>query len=721
MPVSLSAQSLGANCSLDGKFCFDVLPKGELQVYTPSEKGMTIEQIISPENSSKFVPLNTITDQLQGDKEHWLRITFTRSEHTVKEWLIQHPYQLRKVTIYDFSPDGKYKVSKSGLLVPNSERSRPKLYNFGFDLLLEGESETVYLKLEDVLEANFQFELTVYQAKNFEYIAYWKNFAQGLFQGFLWMLLIYNLFTYFQRKSKTKLYYIGFMFIISIFFINDYQYFSVISDFLSVKGSYFYWSLLVGLGFYTQFIRGFLEINENFPKVDKFLNIYIKASYLYALLCLVLIEIDQALYEFLASIAYLTFILVGLLFIYLGTKVKTEISKYFIIGMTAFFFGSSITVLGSFGVIEMDTIYFQAGLEIQFFVFTLGLIVRQEFQRKNTQQQIIDQLKENELLQTKVNRELEEKVRERTHEISTQNEEILAQSENLQLANDEITTQADNLQAANDEISQNNEVLNTKNKQITDSITYASRIQKAILGDISEIENSFEDAFVFFKPHSIVSGDFYWFENIENKGKNYKIVVAADCTGHGVPGAFMTVMGSDFIDDIVNKEGIIMPNEILASLDKKVTKRLRGQNSSSQVNDGMDISILVFEEGTNNLYFSAAKNPLYYVSEGKMEIIKGSKFAIGGIEPAKDRAKSFDLHALKTQKGNHYYIFSDGFQDQFGGPNDRKYLIRNFRNFLHTIYTLPAKKQKEKLQTELLNWRNNNEQTDDIIVVGIST
>ncbi len=706
LPNNIWAQPSNA-ISLDNLVCYDALPKKKIYILEDTTKTLTINDIKSGKFDDKFVPFEQKTGQLKTDKVYWLRFQFTRKKSTASKWIIQHPYQFAKITAYDFSSDTKYMTEKSGTFFPNSQRSKPRLFAFGFKLNLDNQNETIYLKLENVLEMNFKHEFTVFQEDNYEYIEYWKNLIQGIFQGLLWMLIIYNLFSYFSQRNTEQLYYIGFMLIISLFFLNDYHYLSVISDVISTNISYGYWTLQIGFVLYLQFARRFIGIEKHFPKANKILSIYIIIAYIFAAISFVLIKINQSLYEQVSNLSYSIFLIIAFWFIYLGAKIKTKITKYFLIGMAGLLLGAFITLLGTTGLIRLDLIYFQIGLEIPFSVFSFGLLVKQETERRAAQQEIIDHLTQNDLLQTKVNRELEEKVQERTAQISQKNDEILAQSENLKEANYEIT--------------QNNKKLNEKNQQITDSITYARRIQKAILGEISEIENAFSDAFVFFKPHSIVSGDFYWYKKIESQGKTYKIVIAADCTGHGVPGAFMTVMGSDFIDEIVTQEKTIMPHKILAELDKKVTKRLRGDKNSGQINDGMDISILVFEEGNNTVYFAAAKNPLYYISQGEMNIIKGTKFAIGGIAPPKGAEKNFALHKINQQKGDKFYIFSDGFQDQFGGKHGRKYMTKNYRDFLHQISTLPAKAQKEKLETELRTWKKNDEQTDDIIIIGISS
>lgn len=260
------------------------------------------------------------------------------------------------------------------------------------------------------------------------------------------------------------------------------------------------------------------------------------------------------------------------------------------------------------------------------------------------------------------------------------------------------------------EILDKNIQLEEKNKSITDSITYASRIQTAVLGNPAVLNTMFDNAFVFFKPHSIVSGDFYWFFQNEK----YKIVIAADCTGHGVPGAFMTLLGNNFLEEIVDNKKIVMPDKILQELDTKVSNSLN-KNSNKQINDGMDMAVLTFDYSNNKVFFAGAKNPLCIVKKNKLEVIKASRYPIGG----QNENKVFEHHEFEMEKNTTFYIYSDGFQDQFGGTEKRKFMSRNFRELLLQISKYDMPQQKEILEEGLQKWKGNIHQTDDILVIGI--
>jgi serine phosphatase RsbU (regulator of sigma subunit) len=261
------------------------------------------------------------------------------------------------------------------------------------------------------------------------------------------------------------------------------------------------------------------------------------------------------------------------------------------------------------------------------------------------------------------------------------------------------------------------QLVEQKNRDITGSLNYASRIQKAVLGSAEHISNAFAEAFVFFKSHSIVSGDFYWYHEIQSENK--KILITADCTGHGVPGAFMTVIGHNFLDEIVIGNQVFEPSEILYKLDEKVKKTLKRNIGNEKVNDGMDLSVLVFDTTTNCLKYAGAKSSVFIFRGDYHREIKGSVFPIGGNDMRKKAEKKFETIVTEVQKNDMIYTFSDGFQDQFGGEKNRKYMKSRFRDFLLQISGKPVDTQKQAVETEITAWRGQNPQTDDMLIIGI--
>jgi serine phosphatase RsbU (regulator of sigma subunit) len=302
--------------------------------------------------------------------------------------------------------------------------------------------------------------------------------------------------------------------------------------------------------------------------------------------------------------------------------------------------------------------------------------------------------------------ELEQKVEERTREIQQQKEEISAQR-------DAIEDQRNLLADKNESIEKAYLEIQAQKKHITDSIVYAQRIQNAILPSNDLINKLIPNNFVLYKPKDIVSGDFYWVD--KNLGKS--IIAAVDCTGHGVPGAFMSIIGTNQLDYAVRTVKAKTAAEILDALSEGVENSLNQEASSTKVKDGMDISLVVIDYKNMVVEFAGAYNPLYLIRNGEMLVYKADKYAIGSHSDYPDRR--YTNHTIDLQKNDILYIFSDGYADQFGGPNGRKYMYQKFREYLLKISDLTLEQQKLKLEEEHLSWRGKEIQVDDIIVIGI--
>ncbi|WP_375558908.1 two-component regulator propeller domain-containing protein [Bernardetia sp. OM2101] len=262
------------------------------------------------------------------------------------------------------------------------------------------------------------------------------------------------------------------------------------------------------------------------------------------------------------------------------------------------------------------------------------------------------------------------------------------------------------------EIDENRTALQEKNKHITDSINYAKRIQHALLPPLSILKDAFE-AFVLFLPRDIVSGDFYWFT--EREGKT--IIAAIDCTGHGVPGAFMSIIAETHLDRIVNVMGVMTPAMILEELDKSVRKTLRQNETQSR--DGMDMSICVIDKQNNTVTFGGAKNPLIYIQNGNVKQQKGDIRGIGGYSRKYlKNTPTFKDHIIQVTEPTSFYIFSDGYQDQFGGKHDDKFMKKRFRQVLRDIYAEDMEAQRQLLERGFMRWKGQRQQIDDVLVIG---
>jgi ligand-binding sensor domain-containing protein/serine phosphatase RsbU (regulator of sigma subunit) len=253
-----------------------------------------------------------------------------------------------------------------------------------------------------------------------------------------------------------------------------------------------------------------------------------------------------------------------------------------------------------------------------------------------------------------------------------------------------------------------------KNRNITSSIEYAKLIQEAILPSKELIYSKFKKMFIFYKPKDIVSGDFYWFGE---KG-NYKILAVVDCTGHGVPGAFMSMIGHNLLNQIISEKGIFDPGIILQELHKGIQSALKQGQNQVQTNDGMDVSMIAINTETNDCLWAGAFRSLVIInSENKMEKIEGNKYSVGGSQIDSNRV--FTTHIRTLQPNDVIYMFTDGYADQFGGPNGKKFMAKRFYQNLKQINKSDIHYQAQELESQFNEWKHDEEQVDDILVVGI--
>lgn len=262
-------------------------------------------------------------------------------------------------------------------------------------------------------------------------------------------------------------------------------------------------------------------------------------------------------------------------------------------------------------------------------------------------------------------------------------------------------------------ISRQKEELSIKNKNITDSINYAKTIIESMMPSIQFFYQILPKSFVLYMPKDIVSGDFYWIEKRHNK----IFVAAVDCTGHGVPGALMSIIGFDLLRNIINEQGIEQPAEILNKMNEGVAKTFAKEENQDTLRDGMDMAFCVINENNNTLEYAGAYNPLYLIRENNITEIKADRFSVGLAE--NDDNKPFSGHTIKLQKDDVFYIFSDGFADQFGGPKGKKFKYRRFRRLLLTINKYPMQEQKKSLRNSIESWKGELEQVDDILLIGL--
>jgi len=293
------------------------------------------------------------------------------------------------------------------------------------------------------------------------------------------------------------------------------------------------------------------------------------------------------------------------------------------------------------------------------------LVFDQITERKAAEKEIIE-----------LNENLEQKIEERTNDLSIVNKELAA-----------------------------------KNQDITDSITYALRLQQAMLPDSKLLFRNYPDAFIINLPQNIVSGDFYWF----NKSKHRFMIACADSTGHGVPGAFMSIVGSQLINHAVEQEWE-EPSDILKLIDEGLSKTLTG-NKGEKIADGMDMAFCIIDQPKNKIEFAGAMSSVILDESGKSQVYKGNRFGLGEYMKAKD--KNFETQVIKYKSGDMLYLYSDGLKDQFGGDDDKKFMAKRQTELFEKVHNLPTHEQKQIIIKTFREWKGEKKQVDDVMVIGV--
>lgn len=267
-------------------------------------------------------------------------------------------------------------------------------------------------------------------------------------------------------------------------------------------------------------------------------------------------------------------------------------------------------------------------------------------------------------------------------------------------------------QLANTMLREQNNIIAEKKQEIENSIQYAKGIQNALLPDLSDLLQAFPESFVFYQPKDVVSGDFYWFQQVGR----YLYCIAADCTGHGVPGALMSIIGMDKIAQAIFEKKIAAPGEILSFLNQEIKNVLKQHNDQAKQKDGMDIALLKFDMAGRTVEYAAANRPLYIVRQDQLIEYKADKVAIAGFTPPD---QVYQSTAIRLEQNDSVYIFSDGYADQFGGDSGKKFMTKNLKQLFVEVAKESAASQLDQIRTTFTRWKDRYEQVDDVLVIGI--
>jgi serine phosphatase RsbU (regulator of sigma subunit) len=636
---------------------------------------------------------------------YWCKFEIENSTNTPQtRWLeIQYPL-LDSVWLYEVdSSQNIVQVRLVGDKMPFSEREI-KDADLAFILKIDArKNKTYYMRFRT--EGTMSFPLVLWQPQAFTEQTASDRFGFGIYYGIIIVMIFYNLFIFFSLRDKAYLYYVLTIASIALFQLafnglgfeylwgNFYSFNDIAIPFFI--GSLALTSLIFG--------RRFLHSKELLPKTDKVILFYIG---------LVSIEVICTLfvpYKIMVKVTTITGVVGTLMLFYMGImsyRKGYKTAMYFLVAWSLFLLGVLSSIFRGFGILSTNfitTYAIQIGSALEVILLSLGLADRiNSLQNELSEKTIAEK-----------NQKIENEIRQR----------YLIESQNQKLEQLVAERTAD--------LEQKTIELQSQNQKITDSLKYAKRIQEAILPPKEELDDILGNHFVFFKPKDIVSGDFYWIS--EHKEEQKIVIAAVDCTGHGVPGAFMSIIGNNLLNQIINEKKIFYPSQILEELHKGVRTILKQDSDSnssvlSTSRDGMDIALCVINKKENKLEFAGANRPLWLVKNGKFEEIKGDRRAIGGWQSKqKGATKEFETHYINLNGEMNVYLSSDGYVDQFGGQGQisKKFMSKNFKKLLLDMnskdkISQSLEKQHSTLEEVMKNWKGDEPQIDDVLVVGFT-
>lgn len=574
--------------------------------------------------------------------------------------------------------------------------------NFLFDLnFKQGETKIIYAYLHCNGEAT-SFPVNIWTKHDYLNNSDEEHLALGLYYGIILFVFFFSAFLLFIVREPYQRYYFLYIVGVAVFqFSLDglaFQYLWPSNTWLAnhiipISGSFTLIALIL-------FVSTLLKTNQLTPFIHRILMLFLISDCVFFTMSF----FPPPIYSF--ALMGINFIAVFINLLVLIAAVLSYLrgngtARYFLIAFSLLIIGIIAALLKNFGILPrvfLTEYSIQMGSAIELIMLSFALaenlkLLKQE--KEKAQALLVAELKEKSRLQEMANIELEKKVLERTIEIQMQKE-----------------------------------VIEEKNNDITASINYAQKIQEAILPQQDELKTLLNEYFVFYQPRDIISGDFYW----SSRKDNLVFIAAADCTGHGVPGALMSMLGNSFLNEIVNENGVYEPTDILDQLRTKVIQTLRQKDNNSK--DGMDISLCVIDNTKKEISFAGAYNPAYITTKALNNVnseldcysnnniddrvlitMQADRFPVGILEGKSN--EKFTRKIYKYNQGDCLYLFSDGLADQFGGEHGKKYRSKQLKDLLLQIFHEDMQQQRKSISNSFLAWKGDLDQVDDVLLVGI--
>lgn len=684
-------------------------------IFKSGKDSLSFTQISA--DQSRFIPIKSEKEDLGFTNSiYWIKFQLKNAGGTTQEIFLETARPITNIAeLYIPDSTGGFTKQLSGDGIP-FDRKSIKHRNTVFQLFLPpGKEQTYFLKLGSDGEV-LNLPLVIYDTETFRTRDYKEQYVLGFYYGMLLFVFLIYFFFYVALNEKSFLFYV--LYVAGIFLLQ-FSLDGFTSQYTFPENTYLgnrtvLWTACFAFIFLMAYVSSFLKLKKDLPSFDRLFKWLAWFSGVLAL-C---VFFEGPLYEIsypLVNVLSLLGTLLVLVAIGILRSKKVKVDPFFSMAFLFLTAGVIIFILNNLNLVHSsfftdNGVKLGTGLEVICLSFSMANKFR-ELQRQKEKAQAIalEKLEEMNQLKDEINVELEKQVKERTREIVHQKE-----------------------------------IIEEKNKDIVSSIRYAKRIQTAILPDTNSIRELFPDSFVLFLPKDIVSGDFYWF----HKEGDHAVVAAADCTGHGVPGAFMSMIGNSFLNQIVNEKRIFDPGSILNELRRSVISAL-GQSSASsfdsltdsdsaviaqtlsstetqvpvrkreekqEVKDGMDIALVSIDTKNRVLKYAGAQNPLYLYQNNELKEFKADKFPIGVFT---GELQNFNTQTIQYNQGDIVFLFSDGFADQFGGPSGKKFKYKQMKDLMLSNIDKPLEVQRQQLEESFQAWKGGLEQVDDVCVIGI--
>ena len=572
------------------------------------------------------------------------------------------------------------KTQKTGDEVPFSDRPLETIYSAIPISIPSGESQEFVLKIRSDGES-LQIPIVIYSERDFAASTRNRQLKFGMYIGFfLFTILIYLAF-YVLLKDVLFLRYVIYVFFTGLLqaTLEGYLYkFALPSGGFLTQHSVI---LVAGLAvvFALGYARNYLKLRGTLRKISSGFLIAVIITMAFSLIpgkpYLIAFPVINLL-----SFTTMIFLLISAF----KLRKSQNVNLLFIFGLSSLVIGGLIFIFGNIGIIDYPEFTQPAlrnGTLVE--IICLSILMAAKYkelqaEKEEAQRQLVVQLEE-------TNERLEFEVEERTKEL---NEQTL--------------------------------LLAKRNKDFIDSVTYAQRIQSAVLSNEEKFLSILPESFVYLQPKDIVSGDFFWIDEFppsEKWPEGLIVYATVDCTGHGVPGAFVSIIGNHLLDLTKANKDVQEPGQALDFLNKQINENLNSRYGKEKIRDGMDMTICALDRHRMELHFSGAKNSALIVRNGEIIELKGDRMAVGYDELETNH--SFETRTVKLEKGDMIYTLTDGYQDQFGGPKGKKFMVRKLKNLLAELAQNDVYSQKSNIESTFLNWKGEEEQIDDVLLIGI--